>query len=120
MYEIVTYRKLFVESSRVKIREKIENFESAKYLQNLRNIQNEDVTQIIRLVIERLVMCIINIVPSLNCFEYFWKYGRPEFLFYKSLLILNIKVLHTNDGNKYRNTQTFLVLFLRICVLREN
>ena len=61
MYEIVTYRKLFVESSRVKIREKIENFESAKYLQNLRNIQNEDVTQIIRLVIERLEMCIINI-----------------------------------------------------------
>jgi hypothetical protein len=55
VYEIVTYRKLFVESSRVKIREKIENFESAKYLQNLRNIQNEDVTQIIRLVIERFV-----------------------------------------------------------------
>ncbi len=55
MYEIVTYRKLFVESSRVKIREKIENFESAKYLQNLRNIQNEDVAQIIRLVIERFV-----------------------------------------------------------------
>ena len=61
MYEIVTFRKLFVESSRVKIREKIENFESAKYLQNLRNIQNEDVTQIIRLVIERLEMFIINI-----------------------------------------------------------
>ncbi len=55
MYEIVTYRKLFVESSRVKIREKIENFESAKYLQNLRNIQNEDVAQIIRLVIERFL-----------------------------------------------------------------
>ncbi len=53
MYEIVTYRKLFVESSRVKIREKIENFESAKYLKTIRNIQNEDVTPIIRLVIER-------------------------------------------------------------------
>ena len=56
MYEIVTYRKLFVESSRVKIREKIENFESEKYLQTIRNIQNEDVTPIIRLVIERLVI----------------------------------------------------------------
>ena len=56
MYEMVTYRKLFVESSRVKIREKIENFESAKYLQAIRNIKNEDVTPIIRLVIERFVM----------------------------------------------------------------
>ena len=56
MYEIVTYRKLFVESSRLKIREKIENFESAKYLQAIRNIKNEDVTPIIRLVIERFVM----------------------------------------------------------------
>ena len=71
MYEIVTYRKLFVESSRVKIREKIENFESAKYLQTIRNIQNEDVTPIIRLVIERLVPkgYLINILHFCHSFR---------------------------------------------------
>ena len=56
VYEIVTYKKLFVESSPVKIREKIETFECAKNLQNLRDIKNEEVKPMMKLVIEKFVL----------------------------------------------------------------